>query len=167
MLCDAFGWTAPPGTPSADSTHQDAAEAPVAVRGRLDFADSPIDHAEITIRNHVGLDRVFGGAADGLLYAAEVVESGTLTLTIHDDPQRRLADPELIKALIILACHDIHDGHLGIGAATTRGHGTLALTHPDTADLDRETAVLTLMDRHDSGPGSIYPTVPETATDDH
>lgn len=165
VLCDAFGWTAPPGH-TLQGTHAEAADAPVAVRGRLDFADSPIDHAEITIRNHVGLDRVFGGAADGLLFATEVAETGTLTLTIGDDPHRPLADPDLTKALIVLACHDIHDGHLGIGAATTRGHGTLALTHPEAADLDRETAVLTLLDRHQQGPQAIHPTRPETAADD-
>lgn len=175
VLCDAFGWSgetlhANSGAYASGSAasepadpHRQAAETPVAARGRLAFADSPVADAVCTVRNHVALDRFFGGASDGLLFAQEVVESGTLALTVYDDPQRPLADPEFIKALLVLACHDINDGYLGVGGATTRGQGTLAFARPQPhtshgtrgggpEEMDRDYAVLVLADRRNQGP---------------
>lgn len=163
VLCDAFGWSGEARL-AESATHEQAADTPVAARGRLAFADAPIADAVCVVRNHTALDRIFGGVAHGLLFAQEVVETGTLDLTVHEDPQRPLADPELVRALLVLACHDINDGYLGLGGATTRGHGTLAFAHPHHVqaghaggpdESDREYAMLVLADRRDRGPHGV------------
>ncbi|ASO21527.1 CRISPR/Cas system CSM-associated protein Csm3 (group 7 of RAMP superfamily) [Actinoalloteichus hoggarensis] len=108
LICRAFG-TASSAGPSR--------------RGRLDFRSSPVADAEIVEQRHVALDRVFGGARAGALYSRQVVRSGTLDLVV--DALDTL--PPGATALVTLACLDIHDGLLGVGAATTRGLGTLRL----------------------------------------
>jgi CRISPR/Cas system CSM-associated protein Csm3 (group 7 of RAMP superfamily) len=108
-------------------------------RGRLVFLDSPLlapdttgsgspGPAQVTSRNHVALDRVTSGAADGALYTHEVVEEARVELRILDEPPSPAdaspPDPLLLDVLH-LALYDLHTGALGVGHATTRGYGTL------------------------------------------
>lgn len=80
-------------------------------------------------REHVAIDRFSGGAHDGLLYTEEVLTSGTLRLRVEHDPSR--PDPPCwAKGLLLAAVADIADGLVGIGAATTRGQGTLQRVNP-------------------------------------
>ncbi|WP_228454831.1 RAMP superfamily CRISPR-associated protein, partial [Streptomyces alkaliphilus] len=111
--------------------------ASVGARARLRFTDSPVTGADIRIRNHVALDRVFGGATDGLLFSQEVAESGALTLEIHHDGEV----PESVTHALHLALYDLHTGELGIGAGTTRGYGTLRCTEPDRLEARRAEAL--------------------------
>ncbi|WP_416976975.1 RAMP superfamily CRISPR-associated protein [Streptomyces sp. T028] len=125
MVCEAFGFSERPRTPADSTPPPDTAGA----RGHLLFADSPIRDATVRVRNHVALDRVFGGARDEALFAEETAEDGHLTLHIrHDKPV-----PDLVRAALVLALADLADGTLGIGGATTRGYGTLT-AEPATAD---------------------------------
>ncbi len=138
VVCEAFGWTEHPGTAGGEGEPPES----VGARGRLLFADSPVRDATVRVRHHVAIDRVFGGARDGSLYARETVENGRLALHIrHDQPV-----PEVVRAALVLALVDLADGTVGIGGATTRGHGTLA-ARPATADwltAERQTAIRTL-----------------------
>ncbi|MEU3049544.1 RAMP superfamily CRISPR-associated protein [Streptomyces sp. NPDC006984] len=125
VVCETFGWSERPG-PAANNTEPPKT---VGARGRLLLADSPVRGGEVRIRNHVAIDRVFGGARDEALYTEETVEDGHLTLHLrHDKP---VAD--LIRAALILALTDLADGVTGIGGGTTRGYGTLT-AEPATAD---------------------------------
>ncbi|WP_283135334.1 RAMP superfamily CRISPR-associated protein [Rhizohabitans arisaemae] len=128
LICDAFGWAGGNGS---------------GARSRLIFTDSPIEAATVVTRQHVALDRFTGGAAGGLLYAEEVVESGRLTLEIHLDGE---VSP-VIRGLINLALADIHSGLTGIGGATTRGLGTLRRTDltPEQAEGERTSATWALL----------------------
>jgi CRISPR/Cas system CSM-associated protein Csm3 (group 7 of RAMP superfamily) len=73
---------------------------------------------------------VTGGARDGRLYAVEIVASGSLTLIIEIQGQ---VSP-LVRALLDLAVADLHDGHIGVGGATTRGLGRLRLADSAAAE---------------------------------
>ncbi|MEW2308475.1 RAMP superfamily CRISPR-associated protein [Streptomyces sp. NPDC006864] len=144
VVCGTFGWSERPGrTP-------DNAEPPktAGARGRLLFTDSPVHGGEVRVRNHVAIDRVFGGARDEALYAEETVEDGHVSLHIrHDKP---VAD--LIRAALILALTDLADGTIGVGGGTTRGYGTLA-AQPATADwlsTEHAWAVTTLRAHHNA-----------------
>lgn len=123
-ICETFGWT---GT--------DAKGA----RGLLRFPDTPVattTDSQVTERQHVGINRFTGGAADSLLFSEEVVEHGELTLHIHTYGS---VSP-LARAAIILALCDLDDGIIGIGGGTTRGNGSLACTTPDTLNALRTDA---------------------------
>jgi CRISPR/Cas system CSM-associated protein Csm3 (group 7 of RAMP superfamily) len=75
----------------------------------------------LDVRTHVAIDRFTGGAAPGLLFATEVVVSGMVCLQIG-----KLGEtPGWARGLLLAAIRDIADGLVGVGAATTRGHGTL------------------------------------------
>jgi CRISPR/Cas system CSM-associated protein Csm3 (group 7 of RAMP superfamily) len=131
-VCTAFGWS---------SNGHDDAET-VGARALLSFHDTPVTDPVIEIRQHVALDRISGGASDGLLYAEEVAASGSLTLEIHTT-----ADiPPLVTAALHLALHDLHTGRLGVGGGTTRGYGTLRRTDTDDTALQaqRDAAAATL-----------------------
>lgn len=132
LICQTFGWSGGDG----DS---------VGLRSRLIFVDSPIREASQVVRQHVALDRFTGGAADGLLFAEEVVESGRLTLEVQVDGNPVSA---VVPALLTLAMADIHDGFVGVGSATTRGLGTLRRTDldDDRAKADRAAAIGVLTD---------------------
>ncbi|MGW2410131.1 RAMP superfamily CRISPR-associated protein [Streptomyces sp. NPDC001739] len=139
VVCQAFGWTEGPGTTTHDNGERSKS---VGARGRLLFADSPIREGSIKVRNHVAIDRVFGGARDEALYTEETVEDGHLALHIRHDG----AVPDAVRAALVLALGDLADGAIGIGGGTTRGYGTLA-AQPETHDwltADRTTAVNTL-----------------------
>lgn len=129
LACRTFGWTGrddeAPGPGEAKS---------VGHRSRLLFADSLITDARVVIRQHVALDRMTGGARDGQLFAHEVAEAGRLILeiTIADDLE------PAARALLTLALADLHDGYLAVGAASTRGIGTLHRTDAAGEDITRE-----------------------------
>ncbi len=96
-------------------------------RGLLAFADSTIDAAEQPCpRTQVAIDRITGGARDGLLFASQPVTSGSLQLRID-----ALAPVEdWVRTAIDHVLQDLHDGLIGIGSRTTRGMGTLRLASP-------------------------------------
>ncbi|WP_217130048.1 RAMP superfamily CRISPR-associated protein [Streptomyces sp. AC558_RSS880] len=125
-ICVAFGWTEKSG--AHDDTPDEERRRSIGARGRLLFTDTPLHGGRIRTRNHVALDRVFGGARDEALFTEETVEDGDLTLTIRTDGEI----PETARAALLLALCDLADGRLGVGGGTTRGYGTLA-PHPDTA----------------------------------
>lgn len=126
VVCESFGWTRRGGA------RGDAAGS-AGARGRLLFTDSTIHEDRTTVRHHVPLDRVFGGARDHTLFAEEAVEGGALDLTIRVDG----TIPESARAALLLALRDLADGRLGVGGGTTRGYGTLA---PDAATDELLTA---------------------------
>ncbi|MCX5400803.1 RAMP superfamily CRISPR-associated protein [Streptomyces sp. NBC_00102] len=123
-VCVSFGWSERTGgagdrTPATES---------VGGRGRLLFADSAVREGRIRIRNHVVIDRVFGGAREEGLFSEETVEDGLVTLHLRQDGDV----PEPVRAALVMALDDLADGRVGIGSGTTRGQGTLAAT-PGTA----------------------------------
>lgn len=127
-VCIAFGYT----------TEDDNGDS-VGQRALLHFADSPITDAALSVRQHVALDRFTGGAAAGLLYARQVVDTGHLTLTVTCDPDLTTpAVPPLALAALRLACYDLHAGQLGLGGATTRGLGTTRRRDLDEAAVEDE-----------------------------
>lgn len=91
-------------------------------RGVLCFQDSRIEGAESEDRTHVAIDRFTGGAADGLLYAEEVVTSGGLALEVSG----LRTCPPWTRGMLLLALRDVHEGYMGVGGGTTRGQGSLA-----------------------------------------
>ncbi|MEW1657944.1 RAMP superfamily CRISPR-associated protein [Streptomyces sp. NPDC093707] len=138
VVCCAFGWTEPSGNAAGDAKPSES----VGARGRLLFADSPIRDGRVKVRNHVAIDRVFGGARDEALFAEEVVEDGHLALHIRHDG----TVPDLVRAALVLALADMADGLIGVGGGTTRGYGTLT-AQPATSEwltAERPTAVQTL-----------------------
>ncbi|MER5182587.1 RAMP superfamily CRISPR-associated protein [Streptomyces sp. NPDC002896] len=128
MVCTSFGWSG-----DGQGEAQGKAES-VGLRSRLRFGDSPLTDARVEVRNHVALDRVFGGAGDGLLFAEEVAETGRLTLEVYEDGEVHPA----VRAALRLALHDLHAGAFGIGGGTTRGYGTLRRVDADAAALEAE-----------------------------
>ncbi|AKH81447.1 hypothetical protein AA958_03735 [Streptomyces sp. CNQ-509] len=117
----------------------------VGARGTLIFNDSAIRNGRRRRRNHVALDRVFGGARDNLLFTEEVVEDGTLTLRVQSTGD--LSDP--VRAALVLALYDIHDGRTGIGGGTTRGLGTLTAIEDTARWLESErTAAMAALSAH-------------------
>lgn len=133
LVCEVFGWTRQGSAAQASAVSAEAAGA----RGRLVFLDSPITGGRVRVRQHVAIDRVFGGARDGLLFAQETVESGTVDLYIlaEDTPI-----PAAGQALLLLALLDLHDGLLGLGAGTTRGCGTLRAASDGARWLEEQRA---------------------------
>ncbi|GGL05139.1 RAMP superfamily CRISPR-associated protein [Mangrovihabitans endophyticus] len=119
--CRLFGYTAPPSKTGATGR-----------RGHVTFADSPLRQpgntrpARPVPHTHVAIDRVTGGAHDGLLYTLETFPAAHTTLTIGCP---KPLEPWM-RALLLLALRDLHDGYLGVGANTTRGYGTLRATDP-------------------------------------
>lgn len=124
MLCGLFGWTGSGGQ----------AGVPTGCVGRLITHDSVIDGA-VTHRNHVGIDRFTGGARRALLFSDKVVAEGNLSLRVDiTNPADRLTPAE--RGLLLHAVRDLHDGLIGVGHATTRGHGSLQLTEDSAVVLD-------------------------------
>jgi CRISPR/Cas system CSM-associated protein Csm3 (group 7 of RAMP superfamily) len=74
---------------------------------------------------HVAIDRFTSGATDAKLYSHEVIAPpARLTLRIDLASHARPA-PDWAWPLLWLAIRDLDLGLVGIGAATTRGTGTL------------------------------------------
>jgi CRISPR/Cas system CSM-associated protein Csm3 (group 7 of RAMP superfamily) len=98
-------------------------------RGRLAFRDSLIQAATIAPeRTQVGIDRVTGGAHEGLLFQTKPVTQGRLHLRIDT-----LAPVEAwVRPVLLHVLRDLHDGLIGVGSRVTRGMGSLRLTEPAT-----------------------------------
>ncbi len=99
-------------------------------RGLLVFADSVVDTRDApgappgsSPRTQVGIDRVTGGACDGLLFECEPVTAGRLQLRID----LLGAVDEWVRPAIKHVLRDLHDGVIGVGSRVTRGMGTLRL----------------------------------------
>ncbi|CAB3394564.1 CRISPR-associated RAMP protein Csx7 [Kyrpidia spormannii] len=92
---------------------------------RIFFEDAiPEDPSTVVVdlRNGVGINRLTGGSASGVLYNYEVVEAGEFTGRIT------LQNFELWQLkLIVTLIQDLHDGRLRLGAATSRGLGRLRM----------------------------------------
>ena len=95
-------------------------------RGLLRFRSSVVDVTETLTRTHVAIDRISGGAAESKLFSIRSVPTGTAQLRI--DGVAGL--PESVRNLLHHVVWDLHEGLIGVGAFTTRGYGTLALTGP-------------------------------------
>ncbi|MDQ3274279.1 MAG: RAMP superfamily CRISPR-associated protein [Actinomycetota bacterium] len=109
--CLLFGWS-----PRGGGDVRMGARAAVAI------PDAVIHGAgEPDVRTHVALDRVTGGARPALLYAQQVVVTGRFRLRV--EPLRTITEAE--RALLRVCVADLDDGLVGIGAATTRGLGTV------------------------------------------
>ncbi|MGW2320091.1 RAMP superfamily CRISPR-associated protein [Streptomyces sp. NPDC001680] len=116
--CTAFGWSGDDAT---------------GARARLRFHDTAITQARTAERQHVAIDRFTGGAADGLLFTDEVIETGEFTLAIGTEGEV----PALARAALVLALWDLHTGLVGLGGGTTRGYGTIRCAPGnDTAVLE-------------------------------
>jgi CRISPR/Cas system CSM-associated protein Csm3 (group 7 of RAMP superfamily) len=126
QTCQLFGWSPRSG-----------GDAQMGARGAVAIPDAEIHAAgELDVRTHVALDRVTGGAREGLLYGQQVVIAGSFRLRV--EPLRRLTAVEV--ALLRAVVSDLHDGLVGVGAATTRGLGTVrvnddAWVAPDVSQL--------------------------------
>jgi hypothetical protein len=128
------------GAPGSEGTQRRNTERGGAGRrGLLHFANSPITGPDgaapaTRTRTHVSIDRIGGGAADGRLFDMEGVDTGILTLRIGSPD----ALPDPVLNLLRHVVWDLHDGIIGVGAATTRGYGTIALTTdpPDVQPVD-------------------------------
>lgn len=90
------------------------------------------EDAAVEVRDHVGIDRRTGGAANGLLYRREIVAPGeaarlVMNLELPLDPtlrqQRLQATADLLRAL--------GDGLVSVGASTTRGLGLMRVEQID------------------------------------
>lgn len=128
LICTTFGWSAP-------------SDGNAGLAGTLAFNDSPIHDAEIVDRTHTALDRVTAAPHDRRLFTQRVVQSGHLELRISPLSEPRFRDA--IYALLVLACHDLHHGYIGVGGSTTRGLGTLQLDGEATEHTEqRRTAAL-------------------------
>lgn len=96
-------------------------------RGVLAFRDSYIeDCGEEAEQDHVGIDRVTGGARDALLFKTKPLPSGRLRLRIDE---LETTQP-WVRNAIRHVLRDIDDGLIGVGSRTTRGLGTLRLAEP-------------------------------------
>lgn len=95
-------------------------------RGLLRFGPSIVAVTETLTRTHVAIDRISGGAADSKLFAVRSVPVGSGRLRIGGI--NALPDP--VRNLLHHVIWDLHEGVIGVGAFTTRGYGTIALTDP-------------------------------------
>lgn len=102
-------------------------------RGVLRFHASPLQAGpnggtpKLVTQTHVGIDRVTGGARDGLLFSVEAVDAGAeTTLVISSDSPL----PTALSNLLDHAVWDLHDGLIGLGGMTSRGYGWLELADP-------------------------------------
>jgi len=89
--------------------------------GRVAFADAmPVGDVKLGVRNGVGINRITGGSYGRALYDFEVVEDATFaasfTLTNYALWQLKL---------MMFILHDIDDGYVAFGSATTRGNGRM------------------------------------------
>jgi len=95
--------------------------------GALIFNDAEIDNPDFEVRYHVSIDRLTGGASNGLLFASQPIVSGTFIIKI--DQIRELLDDEY--KYLELVMRDFDDGYLGIGSRTSRGCGTIQRLLPE------------------------------------
>lgn len=98
-------------------------------RGILWFSDavSSVDVDTIE-QTHVAIDRFTGGSREGALYAVAAIPRG-VELTLDISPESPL--PPAVLGLLGHVVADVHDGYVGVGRHSTRGYGSLTLTHRD------------------------------------
>lgn len=96
-------------------------------RAAISVRSAPVRDVTCARRDHVAIDRVTGGVAQGHLFCEnDVVVAGKFDLLIDS-----LAKIEpWADALLRWVVQDLHDGLLGVGSGTTRGFGTVALVDP-------------------------------------
>lgn len=105
-------------------------------RGMLRFLDTAIRGAngpkppEVK-RTHVAIDRLTGGARDGLLFTVRAIDEGAKTRT-QIESDSKLETP--IHTLLRHVARDIDDALVGVGGMTSRGYGTLRLTNRNFLD---------------------------------
>lgn len=122
--CLLFGWSR--ADRSADNSGPGA-------RGLIRFLDSRIQGPSCDL-THAPIDRFTGGAADKKLYTYLSWGIGS-TVTLHIEQQSAQHPlPRWTDDLLTMAIRDISDGYVGIGHATTRGYGTLALAGEGSPD---------------------------------
>jgi CRISPR/Cas system CSM-associated protein Csm3 (group 7 of RAMP superfamily) len=114
-------------------------------RAAIRFADAVVSAPAEAARTHIAIDRFTGGVLNGALYSAEGLEAGTFTIEADLLPgpaaEARRAE---IAAVLRLVLEDLNDGIIGMGAATTRGYGSVRITFeaangglPELADARR------------------------------
>lgn len=128
----------------AAAGHDRSTGASTGGRGILRFSDSRVRGSKkgepATVkRTHVAIDRLTGGARDGLLFTVNAIEQGAKIRTqIESDSPLEPA----VKNLLYHVARDIDDGLIGVGGMTSRGYGTLSLTERtlltqlDAVDVD-------------------------------
>ena len=150
FLCRVFGsgGASPPGRGDA-----------VGQRGRARVRGSVIENAVMGSRTHAPIDRFTGGVGHhtgrpegapewvpklrhGLLHTNQVVESGSFQIRVEDDGIAE-QDGVLLRALLVLALRDIHDGFVRIGGNGTRGYGRVRVSEPDASEIAKAQATLT------------------------
>lgn len=116
--CQVFGYG---GGSDEDATS-------VGARAVLRFADTvvanPVEVAKP--RPHIAIGRFTGGVRDRALYTSEALEAGEFTIAVEllsADVTEKLRGE--IAALLRLVLDDLNDGIIGMGAATTRGYGSV------------------------------------------
>jgi CRISPR/Cas system CSM-associated protein Csm3 (group 7 of RAMP superfamily) len=127
------------GTPDGRASRVVVADAPVARTPRLDDTGAPADAADsgvIEARSGVGIDRYLGTAAPGILYERAVLPQGLwLRLAVDVESTVDLIEPDRAWLAGLLAA--LAAGHIGLGAAKTRGLGRVELA-PDGCTVDEE-----------------------------
>ncbi len=109
--------------------HQDRKDAGFASMFRID--DAPlVDEDYSEIRDHVGIDRCSGTAADGIKFDREIVPEGSrfefcLTLEIPAEG----ADGEELEPRLGALLKALEDGKIRFGGAKTRGLGVASLQY--------------------------------------
>ena len=95
--------------------------------GRVYLSDVRLDaaHAGAWL-DHVSLDRFTAGPLDGHLFSEAPLRGGRIELRLAIDTRgfEQTAEAEQARRALGLALRDLASGHLGIGAGTTKGHGT-------------------------------------------
>lgn len=94
-------------------------------RGLLVFHAAEVQQSTEAWRDHVGIDRVSGGARNHLLFSEEVAASGTIRLRVTI--QAGAECPERLEDLLLWVVRDLDDGLVGLGGRTSRGLGTVRL----------------------------------------
>jgi CRISPR/Cas system CSM-associated protein Csm3 (group 7 of RAMP superfamily) len=114
LPCEIFGWSPRTG------------DDRIGARGSVVVHDTVIEYdgEPVEFRPHVALDRVTGGQRSSLLYTDEVAVAGRFRLRVEPLRPPTAAESALLNAVVT----DLHEGLVGIGAATTRGHGTVRVT---------------------------------------
>ncbi|WP_066946572.1 RAMP superfamily CRISPR-associated protein [Microtetraspora fusca] len=125
------------------------ADALVTSDTRLDghgLPANPLDRAFLEFRHSVGIDRVTGTAASEFLYGRQVVAAGCFIRLEIDIETAPHSDPAVDEARLEALLMALSAGEIRIGAATSRGLGSVRL-------LDDPLEVV--VDRFDSPQGLL------------
>jgi hypothetical protein len=97
--------------------------------GRVAVADAWLERAKPVFLQHVTIDRFSGGPMDGHLFDEAPLSVPSMNVELVVDLRRLPEDEEARKALrreleaLRLSLHDLLEGRLALGAASSRGHG--------------------------------------------